>query len=441
MTGIKKTKLQRIKWLLLISQVVLLLFTAQWMVSQYNDQQAQLKKNLVKLFTDVQRNIADSLVLAHIEPAFINKAAAIKEPGQCCETDSDAYTNVALSSQGIHRLLSGTPISKADEKRLFNLDTTIFNEMFISEMKHNGWNFQSEWINSTDSNSKGQRAIFIQSNFFTNANGIVIDNYNWYLLGKLLPQLCFVLILLVLTGAASWITYRSLQAQIKLSQLKDDFISNMSHELKTPIATVKVALEALNNYNVIDNPKVNREYLGMATAEMDRLELLATRVLNTSLLETGKMYLQKESYDLKKLVDEVVQNMQLRLQQHNATISFRSSGNNFLIPVDKLHTQGVLVNLLDNSLKYGVSPVHIQIDLTESNGAVKLTLCDNGPGIPEEYREKVFEKFFRVPTGNRHNTKGYGLGLSYAAQVMRQHNGSINVNNVAEGGCMFTLTF
>ena len=103
--------------------------------------------------------------------------------------------------------------------------------------------------------------------------------------------------------------------------------------------------------------------------------------------------------------------------------------------------QGVLVNLIDNSLKYGVAAVNIDISLTENNGAVQLALTDNGPGIPEEYREKVFEKFFRVPTGNRHNTKGHGLGLSYAAQVMRQHNGSINVDNIAEGGCVFTLTF
>jgi len=111
------------------------------------------------------------------------------------------------------------------------------------------------------------------------------------------------------------------------------------------------------------------------------------------------------------------------------------------VAIDKLHIQGVLVNLIDNSLKYGDKPVHININLAEQNGKIQLALTDNGPGIPEEYKEKVFEKFFRVPNANRHNTKGHGLGLSYAAQVMRQHNGSINVNNVAAGGCMFTLSF
>ena len=151
--------------------------------------------------------------------------------------------------------------------------------------------------------------------------------------------------------------------------------------------------------------------------------------------------MQQESYDLQKLVQEVLQTMQLRLQQHNATASFTTEGTDFRIPIDKLHMQGVLVNLIDNSLKYGVAPVHINVALAAENGAVRLSFTDNGPGIPEEYKEKVFEKFFRVPTGNRHNAKGYGLGLSYAAQVMRQHNGNINVNNVAGGGCVFTLTF
>ncbi len=429
---------------MLFSQVLLLLFTAQWLYSQYNDQQEQLKKNLTKIFTDVQQKITDSLLITHvIDPALINANATpdwrtipLDEP---CKEESKP---IKLSPQGLHRILSGvSTITGSEEKRLFRMDTIVFNEMFTSVMHQNGLDFNAQWINSNDSGSKGSRAIFIQSNFFTNANGVIINNYTWYLFWKLVPQFFFVAILLTLTATAFWVMYRSLKAQIKLSHMKDDFISNMSHELKTPIATVKVALEALNNFNIIDDPKLSREYLGMATSEMDRLELLATRVLNTSLLESGKIYLQQESYDLKKLVEEVLQIMQLRFQKLAAKVSFEATGSSFLIPMDKLHMQGVLVNLLDNSLKYGEATINVHISLAENNGIVQLSLKDNGPGIPEEYREKIFEKFFRVPTGNRHNIKGHGLGLSYAAQVMRQHNGSINVNNIATGGCMFTLTF
>ena len=109
--------------------------------------------------------------------------------------------------------------------------------------------------------------------------------------------------------------------------------------------------------------------------------------------------------------------------------------------IDKLHIEGVLINLLDNSLKYGNEKPEIAISLKETGKELILTVSDNGPGIPEEYINKVFEKFFRVPRGNQHNVKGYGLGLSYAALVMQQHKGIIEVTNRAEGGCMFTLHF
>jgi len=419
-------------------QVLLLVFTIQWLHTQYTNQSEELKGGLTKLFTDVQHDISDSLLLTnaagakgHVQP-FFKQADGV--------TDTNHYTT--LSPAGVHRIIASLAnVSGADEKRLFGMDTIVFNDIFTSQMKHNGWNFHSKWISNVDSDTKAGRNIFIRSNFFTHENGVVIDNYRWYLVKAIMPQVFFIMVLLALTAIAFRVTYKSLKAQIKLSALKDDFISNMSHELKTPIATVKLALEALNNFNIIEQPQQSREYLGMASAEMDRLELMATRVLNTSLLDSGKLQMQQETYDLKRLVTETIQAMQLRIEKHSATITFDAPAADFLIPIDKFHLQGVLINLIDNSLKYGEQPVHINIQLTQTGDRLQLAFTDNGPGIPEEYKEKVFEKFFRIPTGNRHNAKGYGLGLSYVAQVMRLHNGSIDVNNAAQGGCVFTLTF
>ncbi|MGN6569494.1 MAG: sensor histidine kinase [Flavipsychrobacter sp.] len=440
MIAVKKIKPQWLKSIMWLSYGLLIFFAAQWLYNQYEQHEQQLQKDVNTLFTDVQEQIADSILLNDVaDPSIVNKTAIehIVASGKQKTTD-----NITLSPQGLHLMLKSlSNITGAEEKRLFRLDTIAFNDIFSSRMQQNGWHFSAHWIDSKDSNNRQAKSIFIPSNFFTHENGVVVGNYNGYLLRSVLPQLLFILFLLSVTGFAFWLAYRSLQEQIRLGKLKDDFISNMSHELKTPIATVKVVLEALNNFNVIEQPQLSREYLGMATTEMDRLELLATRVLNTSVIENGTLQLQQESYDLKKLVEEVLQAMQLRFAQAGASVTLYVSGNAFAIPIDKLHIQGTLVNLIDNSLKYGVSPVHIHITLTEANGKVQLALTDNGPGIPEEYHNKVFDKFFRVPTGNRHNTKGYGLGLSYAAQVLRQHNGSINLSNIATGGCRFTLTF
>ncbi len=426
---------------MLFCQALLIVFSVQWLISQYNEERSRLKENLTDLFTDVQQRISDSLYLTNIVDTSAN--AAIKAAGTY-NRKNDLNKEIKLSERGVHHVLStigANYISPTLEKHLYGIDSIVFNEMFTSSMRHNGWNFNAEWINNSDSDKFSKSSIFIRSDFFTDARGVVVKDYRGYLIGHMLPQYLFVVILLSLTAAAFMIAYKSLKAQLKLGEMKDDFISNMSHELKTPIATVKAALEALSTYNIIDNPKLNREYLSMATAEMDRLELLATRVLNTSLLESGKIYLQQESCNLELLVREVIGAMQPRFDKNNTTLTFETFGNDFNVPADKLHIQGVLVNLLDNSMKYGQGRINILIRLKEAAGKLQLSFADNGPGIPEEYRDKIFEKFFRVPNADRHDTKGHGLGLSYAAQVMRQHNGSINVRNIAQGGCEFTLTF
>jgi signal transduction histidine kinase len=442
MNTTQKVKLPWIKYLMIVSQVVLVVFTAQWLVSQYNRQEDQLKTGLNQLFADMQQQISDSLLLNNV----ITPETLTMPVGTQAAITPKAYLKgdsvKPLSSRELSLLLKQVAhVSSKQEKALFSMDTIAFNELFTSTMRHNGWNFTTAWINNTDAAKMPEQALFIKSNFFTREKGLVVSNYRGYLLGRIVPQMLFILVLLSLTGAACWLAYKSLNQQLKLGQLKDDFISNMSHELKTPIATVKVALEALNNFNVIDNPQRSREYLAMAILEMDRLELLATEALNTSLLESGKLFVKPEPYNIKLLVEEVLQVLQLRLQQHNATVHFETTGTDFVSAIDKLHTQGVLINLVDNSLKYGIAPVKINIALIDTGDTIQLSVADNGPGIPEEYKERVFEKFFRVPAGNEHKTKGYGLGLSYAAQIMRQHNGSIQVNNIAGGGCRFTLTF
>lgn len=435
--GSSKINLRSIRTLMVFCQVLLVVFTIQWLAGQYDHQRDELKKNLVKIFTDVQSKVSDSLILEHVLPPVAEDLPTDEKK----QEPANAGVVVSLSPGGVHKMLAKTNTITTDQERaLFRMDTIAFNELFAQQLKQSGMDFQSVWVNNNDSNKSG-KAIFIKSGFFTQDKGIVVKAYSGYLFRMMLPQLLFVVVLLTLMAIAFIMAYRGLRSQQRLAQLKDDFISNMSHELKTPISTVKLALEALNNYNAMDDAQRSREYLGMATAEMDRLELLATRVLNTSLLENGNMHIQRVSYDLRQLVTDVVQSMQLRFAQHDAKVAFNWSGTNFTVPVDKLHMQGVLVNLLDNSLKYATGTPSVNIELTEANGAVQLSLSDNGPGIPEEYREKVFEKFFRVPNGLRHNIKGYGLGLSYAAQVMRQHNGSINVNNGSTGGCVFTLSF
>lgn len=426
------------------SYLLLVIFTGLWLQSQLKNEKDQLTKGLAKLFTNVQEQIADSLMLVkYVYPAMETNVPATENIHNPSDESAPAHVPDPAMMQGMRILLKNAPkMSKAEERQLFRMDTIVFNEIFTGKMKENGWNFDAKWIPSHEKNAgSSDKLIFLQSHFFTNENGVSISRFDGYLFRRMLPQFGFVLILLSITALAFWSMYRSLKEQMKLGRMKNDFVSNMSHELKTPISTVKVALEALHHFDVIEQPEISREYLEMAMHEMERLELLVGKALHTSLLESGRLVIQPELYDLEKLVTQVVQAYQIKLLQHEASISVHTIGSNFLSQIDPLHTQGVLVNLLDNSIKYGHGAVRINIVLREQDDCIQLSVSDNGPGIPEEYREKVFEKFFRIPTGNRHNTKGYGLGLSYAAQVMAQQKGNIAVQNVPEGGCVFTLTF
>ena len=228
---------------------------------------------------------------------------------------------------------------------------------------------------------------------------------------------------------------------MRLAVLKDDLISNISHELKTPVATVKVAIEALQHMNPQQQQEKMTNYLGMAAQEISRLDLLVNKVMNSILLDNGKQVFQSEPIVLKNIIDEAILGMQMQVQQKGGVIQFLPGNVEGNIVGDSLHIKGVIFNLIENSLKYSNEQPQINIQLAEEKGKIIVTIADNGPGIPEAYTQKIFEKFFRVPSGNKHNIKGYGLGLYYAAQVMQQSGGSISVANNLTKGCTFTLVF
>jgi len=249
-----------------------------------------------------------------------------------------------------------------------------------------------------------------------------------YLFKRISPSIIFSLLLLGITILAFVMLYRNLVRQRRLGEIKNEFISNISHELKTPVATVGVAIEALKSFNAIQDPQRTKEYLDISTNELQRLSLLIDKVLKLSLFEKKEIELSYEDINLKEIVEEVLLSLKLQFEKHQAVVTLDSTGDLHL-KGDRLHLQSVVFNLLDNALKYGKEKPVIHIELIEKENEIVFTIQDNGIGIAPEYREKVFEKFFRVPHGNTHNAKGYGLGLSYVAQVIQKHKGSITVQS------------
>ncbi len=259
-----------------------------------------------------------------------------------------------------------------------------------------------------------------------------------YLLRQLTQPILFSILLLGITILSFVLLYRNLLRQQRLAALKNEFISNITHELKTPIATVGVAIEALRNFNAMQDPQKTKEYLDISQNELHRLSLLVDKVLKLSMFEKKEIALKYESLNLDELVREVETSLKLQLEKYHAQLTVASEGDTTL-QGDRLHLLSVIFNLLDNALKYGNGNTRIAIGITGKQDAVVLTVADNGVGIPAEYKNRIFEKFFRVPHGDMHNAKGYGLGLSYVAQVIHKHKGEISVDSQPGAGTTFTI--
>jgi signal transduction histidine kinase len=462
-------------------------------VTQYNGEREELKKNLYREFMDSKQQVMDSLIVTNIiEPIWkdsgtmpfkgfekrtdslhrkiithmISKIPPIgkemeyrvitenirgvgdsgKYVEQMIELRDSNQTQNDMLMHGVKlfvKRMQGLP--GRDSVRtsiLYNADTLLFKKIVAENFKKDGFSFNLMWENvNNDSLSLKKNTIYLKGDLFERTYGLEVGNYRYYLLKKVWPQFLFAITLLFVTGSAFFIAYRSLKKQMQLNVLKNDFISNISHELKTPVSTVKVALEALQNFDMKNDVQKTDEYLHMAEQEMNRLDMLINKVLNTTVLEDSAHLLNRERTDIKLLTEEVLSSMRLRIEQYGAAVNFDVGVDSCFLMIDKLHIQGVLINLIDNSLKYAVAKPEIKISLLRSGNKTSLTVSDNGPGINEEYIGKIFDKFFRVPSNNLHNVKGYGLGLSYASMVMKKHKGSIDVKNNLGGGCTFTLTF
>ncbi|MCB0546307.1 MAG: GHKL domain-containing protein [Phaeodactylibacter sp.] len=261
-----------------------------------------------------------------------------------------------------------------------------------------------------------------------------------FLLQRIAPQILFALLLSSLTITAFLLIYRNLQQQQRLAEMRSGLISNITHELKTPIATVSVAMEALENFNALNNPERTREYLNISRSELNRLSILVDKVLKMAAFEQQGMEIQPETLDLRLLTEETLSYLKVHFDKAGAQVQLAVEGGDFTLEADRIHLTNVIYNLIDNALKYSTEQPRIELYLQNGQDRIQLSVQDSGLGIPPEYHGRIFDKFFRVPRGDEHDIKGYGLGLSYVAKVMEKHQGTIDVQSRPGAGSRFTIT-
>lgn len=260
-----------------------------------------------------------------------------------------------------------------------------------------------------------------------------------YIAKQLFQPFLFSLLLVGITTVSFIFLYRNMLVQRRLADMKNEFISNITHELKTPVATVNVAIEALRSFNALENTKRTKEYLDISAVELQRLNLLIDKVLRLSMFESKAVALQPEMINMALLVKEVIAGMKLQLEKAGATVQFTCRDVHPMVLADKMHMTSVVYNLLDNAIKYSRYHPVININLVRQPAFLVLGVTDNGIGIPAVYTKKIFEKFFRIPYDDRHQTRGYGLGLSYVAHIVTLHKGDVSVISEQGKGSTFTI--
>jgi signal transduction histidine kinase len=266
-----------------------------------------------------------------------------------------------------------------------------------------------------------------------------LSDYQGYILGKMWAEILFSFGLFACVSLSFFTVFRNLQIQRRLTELKNDFIQNVTHELKTPIATVGVAIEALRNFDALQDPARTREYLDISKNELNRLSLLVDKVLRMSLFDRTEIVLHLEPVDLQALVSEILSSLKLQFEKQGARVSFEQTESRCVVNGDRLHLTSLVYNLLDNALKYSLGQPEINVRLHPEANNIRLEISDRGIGIAPEHRDRIFEKFYRVPTGTVHNVKGHGLGLSYVANVVEKHGGSSRVDEREGGGVVFCV--
>lgn len=224
--------------------------------------------------------------------------------------------------------------------------------------------------------------------------------------------------------------------QKRLSEIKTDFINNMTHELKTPISTISISSDAILKSSTDEG--ISR-YAGIIKTENGRLKSQVDRVLDLASLTPKGLELSLSKFNLHDLFDELINSFSLRIEEKNGTISKNLNASKHLVIADKFHISGVLNNILDNSLKYCEAEPNIQITTENSKGKILVKIKDNGIGIERKHQKMIFEKFFRVPKGDRHDVKGFGLGLYYVKSVLIAHGGDIRLTNSDNSGSEFQI--
>ncbi len=267
---------------------------------------------------------------------------------------------------------------------------------------------------------------------FPSKNEYILQSLFFLLLGSLI----FTVIILITFSFSTLIIMR----QKKISDIKTDFINNMTHEFKTPIATISLASASIYNHKILNSKEKILYFAGKIQDANKRMNTLIENVLQMALLDKNELMVNKKTVEIHELLIHIIENMSIQVEKRKGCITTQFRSNYTEIAVDEMHFSNVIYNLLDNAIKYSTDAPEITISTEDKNHNLKISVTDKGMGMSKDVQKKIFDRFYRATTGNIHNIKGFGLGLSYVKAIVDAHKGTIEVQSEKGKGSVFSIT-
>lgn len=359
-----------------------------------------------------KRNLFD-----HVIQNIIIYSDSVKTIERLKNTNIDSLLNLELGEKGI------------DAKYYMVIETEGCDSILnIHKIENKEFKATSEYKTRLFPNDFSEQKDFIRL-YFPEKQSYIISNMFVMLLFSGL--IIFIIIA---------IFYKSLKMfinQKKITEMKNDLINNITHEFKTPISTISLACEALNEPVLLDEPESFKRYTGMIEQENMRLSTLVENLLNTALLEKGKYKLNMEEVDIHEIIRVIVEKYKSTI--FDGEINYKLNADNYIVYGDEFHLTNIFNNLIDNAVKYSENKIVISIETENTNNGILVSISDKGKGISKQDLNKIFDTFYRIPTGNLHNVKGYGIGLSYVKKMVEAHKGNIEAQSKLNEGSTFKV--
>lgn len=308
------------------------------------------------------------------------------------------------------------PIIKDEFKRK-QLDINFALKHYKNDSVFNAFNTESESLDYLKTKSK---STFLKQNesleiTYPNATKIILKRSALSILISTILVLAVISCLLYLL--------KIIKNQKQLAEVKNDLISNITHEFKTPIATIGVAIESIKNFNVIDDKEKTKTYLDMSNTQLSKLNIMVEKLLETATLDSDSLKLEKDNYNINDILHNIIEKHKI---QTDKLIHYTTTSKEITANVDAFHFENTINNILDNAIKYGGG--NININLSQNSIAFTISISDDGNTLAKANKDKIFEKFYRIPKGNTHDVKGFGIGLYYAKKIAEKHGGTIHLD-------------